>query len=300
MTIPATRALKGLASPDDWARDLARAPLVDVAVGRSRQTRLRRWQGTDPDVDQPALDAHYVVVHLGGAKRIRRTGEGASLVSDVASGAITIVPEGAAYAWNTQGPIDYAHFYVSPAAFEHAAETTFDRDGRGVAPIDRIGGEDPVLLGLFQAMLDEAASPLGEALYIDTLGEAFIGRLLRDHSNLPPSGRRAPYALAPRRLAEVIGFIEANLAQALTLDDLAAVAKLSRYHFSRAFARATGLAPHAFVVGRRLDAAKALLRATSLPIEDVARRCGFRGASHFAARFRRATGASPSDYRRDR
>lgn len=299
MTTPATRAATDLASPDDWARGLARAPLVDVAVGRSAQTRLRRWQGTDPDVDQPALDVHYIVVHLGGAKRVRRTGEGASLVSEVASGAITIVPEGAAYAWNTQGPIDYAHFYLSPAALAHAAETIFDRDGRGVAPIERVGHDDPVLRGLFQAMLDEAASPSGEALYVETLSEAFIGRLLRDHSDLPTSGRRARYALAPRRLAEVVGFIEANLAGELTLDDLAAVAKLSRYYFSRAFTRATGLSPHAFVVGRRLDAAKALLRTTSLPIEDVARRCGFRGASHFAARFRRAMGVSPSDYRRD-
>lgn len=274
---------------------LVRPPLVDVALGRG--CTLRRWRDTHPEVIQPALDAHFVVLHMGGPKRVRRLGEGGSLVADLATDAISIVPRGSGYAWNTLGPIDYAHFYISPLRLERAAEAVFERNGRGLALVERLGWEDDLLRSLFHAMLAEAADPYSDRLYLQALSEAFLGRLLRDHSNLPRAAAPALYPLAPRRLAEVTDFIEANLAAEITLEQLAAVARLSRFHFVRAFARATGETPHAFLVARRLGAAKALLRATELPIGEVARRCGFQSGSYLAARFRRAFGVSPKAYR---
>jgi AraC family transcriptional regulator len=182
-----------------------------------------------------------------------------------------------------------------------AAQGIFDRDGDGIAMRESMAGGDPLVSGLMRAMLEEGAQDGGgDPLYLDTLAEAFLARLLRAHSNLGLRGPRARYALAPRRLAEVITYVEGNLAHELTLERLAVVARLSRFHFSRAFAQATGLPPHAFVVRRRLEAAKALLHATDLPIEQVSQRCGFADASHFSARFRRAFGMTPSAYRQDR
>ena len=260
---------------------------------------VRRWRDTHPEVIQPALDAHCVVMHMGGPKRVRRRGEGMSLVAELATDSISIVPSGSAYAWSTVGPIDYAHFYIPPLRLERATEAIFDRNGRGVALVERLGREDDLLRSLLHAILAEATGPNRDPLYLETLSDAFLGRLLRDHSNLSWTAERAPYTLAPRRLAEVTAYIEANLAAEISLEQLAEVARLSRFHFVRAFARATGQTPHAYLVARRLEAAKRLLRATEFPIEDVARRCGFRGGSHFATRFRRAFGASPSAYRRD-
>jgi AraC family transcriptional regulator len=284
------------ATPDDWAGTLSRPPLVDMVVGGG--CLLRRWCDTHPEVIQPSLDSHFVVLHLGGPKRVERQGEGAHLVADVAAGAMSVVPTGAAYAWLTHGPTAYAHIYVSPARVEIATRAIFDRDGRGIALRESVGGEDPVLSGLMLAMLEEGAEEAGgDPLYLDTLAEAFLARLLRAHSDLPRAGPRARYALAPRRLAEVVAYVEANLAEELTLDRLAAVARLSRFHFARAFARATGAPPHAFVVRRRLEAAKSLLHTSDLPIEHIARRCGFADASHFSARFRRSFGMTPRAYR---
>jgi AraC family transcriptional regulator len=294
-----SRATPGRATPDEWADTLSRPPLVDMAIGGG--CLVRRWRDTHPEVVQPGLDSHLVVLHLGSPKRVERLGEGACLVADVAPHAISVVPEGAAYAWTTRGPTDYAHVYVSPTRAAKAAQAIFDRDGRGIALHESVGGEDPVLSGLMWGMLEEArAEGGGDPLYLDTLAEAFLARLLRSHSDLGRAGPRARYALAPRRLAEVVAYVEANLVEELTLARLAAVARLSRFHFSRAFAQATGVPPHTFVVQRRLEAAKALLQATDLSIEHVARRCGFADASHFSARFRRSFGVTPSAYRQDR
>lgn len=229
---------------------------------------------------------------------MRRTGDGGRRVAEFDVGALTLVPAGAAYAWSTEGAIEYAHFYISPGRLRRGVEAIFDREGRGVTLIERLGERDELLAGLFQAMLAENDKAAGDPLYLDVLAEAFLGRLLSEHSTLGAVSARSSYALAPRRLAEVVDHIEANLAGDLKLADLADVARLSRYHFSRAFSRATGLAPHAFVVARRIEAAKTLLRTSELPVEMIAQRCGFRGGPHFATSFRRATGRRPSDYRR--
>lgn len=245
----------------------------------------------------PRWTPHYIVAHLGGPKRIERRGEGASRVAEAEADALTIVPAGAAYAWRTQGPIEYAHLYILPEQLRQAAEAIFDRDGRTVAPIERLATQDAALAGLFHALIAEGGKADADRLYLDVLGEALTARLLKSHTDLEATRERARLALSPKRLADVIDFIDSHLADAIALDDLAAVARLSRFHFSRAFTRSTGVPPHAFVVSRRLDRARLLLRTTGLPIEAVAAQCGFRASSHFASRFRRAMDVTPTAYR---
>src|SRR5215475_3772196 len=104
--------------------------------------------------------------------------------------------------------------------------------------------------------------------------------------------------LAPATLRCVRDYIEASLEQALTLSDLAAVADSSPYHFARAFKRSTGCSPHRYVLRRRTERAKRLLADSEVPLSMVAQTCGFGSQSHFASRFREATGLTPSQFRR--
>ena len=73
------------------------------------------------------------------------------------------------------------------------------------------------------------------------------------------------------------------------------MAALSPFHFARAFKAATGLTPHEFVTGRRMDRARWLLR--SQPVEAVAAAVGFGNLSHFRRLFRRHHGGPPSGLR---
>ena len=75
------------------------------------------------------------------------------------------------------------------------------------------------------------------------------------------------------------------------------MAGLSRYHFLRAFRRETGVTPHAYLTGRRIAAAKALL-AGDQPLSEVALACGFYDQSHFSRSFKGCTGLTPGQYRR--
>jgi AraC-like DNA-binding protein len=98
-------------------------------------------------------------------------------------------------------------------------------------------------------------------------------------------------------LRRVLEYIDANRHRRPRLSELSTLAHLSAFHFARLFKKSTGLSPHHFVVGRRIDRAKELLVTESASIATVAGAVGFRTASHFTSVFRRTTGVTPGAYR---
>ena len=98
-------------------------------------------------------------------------------------------------------------------------------------------------------------------------------------------------------LRRVLDHIDANHHRVPRLAELSAVVHMSPFHFARLFKLSTGISPHRFVIGRRIDHAKALLATEGASIAAVSRAVGFRTPSHFTTVFRRATGATPSTYR---
>ena len=99
------------------------------------------------------------------------------------------------------------------------------------------------------------------------------------------------------RLRRVTQYIQENLQRELRLAELSALVHMSPYHFARLFKRSTGVPPHRFLIRRRIDEARALLAARTVPIGAIARLVGFRTPSHFTTTFRRITGMTPSAYR---
>jgi AraC family transcriptional regulator len=116
-----------------------------------------------------------------------------------------------------------------------------------------------------------------------------------------PSAARRPHlkgGLSPAALQRVQMFIESNLAGTIHLQDLAARAALSPYHFARAFRTSVGVTPRAFVEQRRVEHAKRLLRESTQPIATIAVDTGFGTQSRLTTVFKRRTGFTPAAYRR--
>jgi AraC family transcriptional regulator len=89
-----------------------------------------------------------------------------------------------------------------------------------------------------------------------------------------------------------------HLDQDISLDELAALVSLSRFHFCTAFRLATGQTPHNWLTAIRIQQARRLLAEPDLPIIHVALAVGYQTPSAFAATFRNATGVTPSAFRR--
>jgi AraC-like DNA-binding protein len=99
------------------------------------------------------------------------------------------------------------------------------------------------------------------------------------------------------RLRRVTQYIQENLQRELRLAELSALVHMSPYHFARLFKRSAGVPPHKFLVRCRIDEARALLEARTVPIAEISRLVGFRTPSHFTTTFRRITGMTPSAFR---
>ena len=135
-------------------------------------------------------------------------------------------------------------------------------------------------------------------------------RCLNDASTLPgayvenpgvsidgsPSAQ--PGGLARWQARKTLAYIEANLASKMELGELANGVALSKSHFSRAFKRCLGFSPMEYVIARRVERAKLMIRSTRQPLAEVALACGFADQSHLNRRFRELMGVSPGRWRR--
>ena len=285
-------------SPTIWDATLSAAPVVSSDPKLMAGGWLRRWVGTAGDMSQPVLDHHYLVLHLGGEKRVRRAGEGRSREADISPGRVTVAPAGSSYVWSTTGPIDFAHLYIDPKRFDRAVVEGFDRDPRSASLQDPLGLEAPLLESLLLTMLEEIedGSP-PPRLYFEGLFDAVLLRLIRSATGACASTSPARQAIAPFRLRRVQDYIAAHLAEDLDIQALADVAGLSRFHFSRAFQQTTGFSPYLFVTRARIAHAKAALADPKRSVAAVAQESGFNSPTQFGATFRKLTGLSPREWR---
>ena len=100
------------------------------------------------------------------------------------------------------------------------------------------------------------------------------------------------------KLRAVVEYIDAHLDACPNLEQMAVIARLSPYYFARQFKRATGLPPHQYVVARRVERAKQLLRTGSdFSLAEVAAHAGFSDQSQFSYHFKRVLGVTPGQFR---
>jgi AraC family transcriptional regulator len=149
------------------------------------------------------------------------------------------------------------------------------------------------LLATAQALRDEGGSPEEFRELALRLAGAVCAALSRDGSPSP----RPPTLRDERRVAAALSRIEAQQDARIRVDDLAAEAAVSLYHFLRIFERVAGVTPGQYMLRTRLRRAAVRLRRTNDAVAAVALDCGFDDLSTFNRQFRRTTGVTPGAYR---
>ena len=89
-----------------------------------------------------------------------------------------------------------------------------------------------------------------------------------------------------------------NLAQDLSILDLAGLTSMSESHFSRSFKQLVGIAPYQYLMQQRVERAKQLLKQQAISISDIALDCGFANQTHLTKVFRQMTGVTPKAYQK--
>jgi AraC family transcriptional regulator len=169
-----------------------------------------------------------------------------------------------------------------------------------------VGAKPPAELAEISTVIANLLSDAKEALDRDT--DTVRRCIVHAAAVLEQIGRRPGSAdgqaaihkggLAPWQVRRLKAYIDANLAERITMHDLAALVQLSTSHLSRAFKRTFGTAPYAFVLRRRMEQAQQLMLTTKLPLCQIALECGLSDQAQFSRLFHRMMGTSPKEWRR--
>ncbi|MDC7231677.1 MAG: AraC family transcriptional regulator [Spirochaetales bacterium] len=121
--------------------------------------------------------------------------------------------------------------------------------------------------------------------------EILMTFMLRVQSNIQQ------YSDSPEPMQRVLIYIEENYFTPLTLDSLASVANISKYHFTRLFKKHFGQSAYDYVLSVRINKAKEMLLNTNRSVSIIAEDCGFESLSHFSRSFKSRERFSPREYR---
>lgn len=196
--------------------------------------------------------------------------------------------------------VQVMHMYVPAPVFRRLADDYDLPTSPGRSIRYSCGVQDPIISQVAQTVLSEMMHPTAAGRMLVETSSLFLAARLA-HSYLETTfaqpQARGCHGLNARRLKRVLEYVDMHLIDDVTVGDLAKVACLSVFHFSRAFAASMGVPPHRYVSQRRLDYAKAMIVTGRTPLDEIASDTRFASQSSFTRAFRRATGMTPGEYR---
>jgi AraC family transcriptional regulator len=247
---------------------------------------------------EPVSD-HLLVFHLNGPVYVSGEVEDIRVRQLVPAGSLFLWPAGSGFRVQLEASVRTIHLYIRSSVVEEvAASLGYDEPGTvHIAP--RLGETDELLEQLALEVGRAATSQTTSAqLYIDHLALAIAARLIRINSPDAFSGVASGIqGLTAAQLKRAKDYIETHLNEVIRLLSLSEASGLSVSHFTRRFKVATGLSPHQFVLSRRVERAKRLLKHTNEAIAQIALCCGFSHQEHLTHTFKRFTGNTPGRYR---
>jgi AraC family transcriptional regulator len=244
-------------------------------------------------------ETHVVILHVRPPEKMDLRYEGVKRDRPPPAGSITVVPAGSSVLWRRQGSMSSLVIFLEPSLVARVAAESFEFDPARtvVPPLD--GLNLPELRSSMLAVDTELrAGGVGGPLLVEALATILSVQLIR-HIRGPHQLPGSAAGVLPRRkLRMLIEYIMENLGGNPTLEQMAAVVCVSPYHFAHQFKAATGLPLHQYVIARRVERARHLLRADGeLGLVEVARRVGFADHIKFSLHFKRIVGVTPGQFR---
>jgi AraC family transcriptional regulator len=273
-------------------KDLGVTPLADGLVASATPVYVEHYLFNNIEKTVAGLPQPGLVTQFGGA-RVREGSSGAWRSTTLPSQSL-LVPAHCPTHWHYAGTVDFAVFY-----FPDRAQGIATRLGLLAAKArEPLQFGDALVSALaLQVVKELHKGPAGDPQFMAMLVPLMLEQTYRTLTS-PMTGGFNPRHIHFSRLQQVLRFIHENLGQDLSVPALAAKADVSVAHFRRLFQEAMGTPPHQYVLAARIERARNLLSATTLPISRIAEECGFSSQSHFTAGFKTKHATTPAEYRK--
>ena len=235
------------------------------------------------------LPASVLMFNISPVQRLRQDRGGRSFVSDMLSGEMTLLPRGTPSQWSWNSSCDRLDVIFSSDVLGN---------GKSLEVVDRYAFRDAEMEKICRRLYRELSLNGTTGLpYCESLVINLAEILLLRHSTASPGTTLLPLGgLSRNQARRVLEYIEANLSRHLTLRTLSEIADLSLHHFARMFKQTVGVAPHRYVLERRLERAKTMLRSAKTSLVEIGLSTGFDSQSHFTSTFHRMVGLTPTQF----
>ena len=282
--------------PPEWMRSMPTPPILSSEllcwrhIGAYRFKHPARFQ-----IQLPAATGHFLSAHLNTPCQLSARWNGTPRRIRSLPGDSIIMCADQENSWEGSGEIDELQIFIDPRLLLEAAAELSDKT---FGLVEGIGIRDPMVSVIAARIVEELSNPSSSSKLVgDAMAHALIAQLLSRHSNFRPATAMLRIDMPAHKVRAAIEYIEAHLNHDLSIDLMAAAVNMSAFRFARGFKKETGRSPHQFLLERRVEFAKDLLRSTDRKLVDIAHSVGFANQSHFAAVFRQRCQMTPMAYR---
>jgi AraC family transcriptional regulator len=210
---------------------------------------------------------------------------------------IVIIPATVLHQANWSQESSFSLLFLEPDYLAQVAYESISADRVELIPHHAM--HDPLIDQIGRSLIAELESnQLNSGLFAESLTLALSIHLLRHYSTLQSPLREDSGGLPRRKLQQAIAYINAHLADDLSIGAIANELEMSQYYFSRLFKQSIGASPYQYVMRGRIERAQALLKTTTLSVAAIAQQVGFSHQNQLAIQFRKFTGTTPSNYRK--
>jgi AraC family transcriptional regulator len=279
--------------------DAMSAEIVDSSRGLPwRGIELMTARIVQDGLDIDGLQTHTLAINIGRPFRVDGRIDGQAVFGDMHPGAMKIVAAGphSTWIWDAGRPIDMLHVSLSDELLRLGAHELGLPQTLEVPT--KVGFVDADLARLSYALAAQRHASTGGSLVADALRIELITRLIDAHTSARGAATRiANQRIGARALRLIDDYVESNLGADVRIGDLAALVGMSRFHFVRVFRATVGTTPHRYVLERRLERARTLLKTTAVAVRDIAAGTGFSDQSHLTRLIKRRFGVTPGALR---
>jgi len=289
-------AAKNPLVPPEWLRLMPTPPLLSSEHLHWQRICAYRFKYPARFQTQlPATGGHFLSAHLNNPCQLLARWNGTLRRSRSLPGDSIVMCANQENSWEGRGEIDELQIFIDPELLLEAAAEISDKT---FALVEGIGIRDPVVTVIAARLVEELSNPGSSSRLVgDAMAHALTAQLLSRHSNFRAAAVMQRIDMPAHKVRTAIEYIETHLSHDLSIDSICAAVNMSSFRFARGFKKATGRSPHQFLLERRIELAKDLLRSTDCKLADIAQTVGFANQSHFAAVFRQRCQMTPKAYR---
>jgi AraC family transcriptional regulator len=240
-------------------------------------------------------DRHRIVYALTDVLGTIRSDNGPAQSGQLLRDNFSFRPSGITLESSIEAPVRFIQVVQPRDAYDNIVSEMVRGGAVNLEPRTRL--RDPLVSQMVLTLANQIDHGFLDTILAEALSTALAVRIVQHYVDRSAIELAPSSGLSRERLQRVRDYIEAHLDDRLSLADLAAVACLSPSHFSRSFKLVLGVGPRRYVMGRRLERARRLMRRTNQPLARIAQESGFSDQSHLTSVFRRETGVTPGRFR---